>query len=61
MDDGVIYDGNWKNDIKEGKGIMLYNNDDRYEGYFKNDRIVGKGIMFHNNGEIELFVDFKNN
>jgi len=29
---GDIYDGNWKNDLKEGKGIMKYNNGDEYNG-----------------------------
>lgn len=27
-----MYKGNWKNDYKDGKGIMEYNNGEIYEG-----------------------------
>ena len=30
------YIGEIKNDLKEGKGIFYFNNDNRYEGDFKN-------------------------
>ena len=36
--------------IKEGKGILFYNNGNKYEGDFKNDKKEGKGIMYFNNG-----------
>ena len=41
-----IYEGETKNDLKEGKGILFYNNGNRYEGEFKNDLIEGKGIYY---------------
>ena len=47
---GDIYKGEWKNDLKEGKGIMKYNNGDIYKGEWKNDLKEGKGIMEYNNG-----------
>ena len=28
---GNIYEGNWKNNLKDGEGILVYNNNDRYE------------------------------
>ena len=34
---GDKYEGDWKNDIKEGKGIYFFNNGDKYEGDFKNN------------------------
>jgi len=45
------YDGNWKNDKREGKGnfnvtnigIQIYSNGDKYEGDWINDKRSGKG------------------
>ena len=42
MDNGNKYDGKWKNDKEEGKGIYYYNNGDKYDGEWKNDKIEGK-------------------
>ena len=49
-----------ENDLKEGKGIMTYNNGDKYEGEYKNDLKEGKGIMIYNNGD-KYEGEFKNN
>ena len=40
--------------IREGKGIMYYNNGDRYEGEWKNDDTHGKGIYYYSNGSREM-------
>ena len=40
---GDKYEGGFKNDLKEGKGIYYYNNGNKYEGEFKNDLREGKG------------------
>jgi len=42
---GDNYVGNWKNDKKEGYGIMKYNNEDEYDGNWVNDLKEGYGIM----------------
>ena len=47
------YEGDWKNGIKEGKGIYYWENGDRFEGNWINDNKDGKGIMFYKNGKIE--------
>ena len=39
--DGRKYVGDWKNGIKEGKGILYYNNGDRYEVM----KVIGKMII----------------
>ena len=49
---GNIYEGNWENDIQNGKGIMYYKNGDIYNGFFKNGEINGNGIYKWKNGEI---------
>ena len=42
------YVGQVVNGLREGKGIMYFNNNDRYEGYFQNDEANGKGIYYYN-------------
>jgi hypothetical protein len=40
---GNRYDGDWVNDMKEGRGVLLKANRDEYEGSWKNDKKNGKG------------------
>ena len=44
------YEGDWKNDVKEGKGIYYYKKGGFYEGDFINDKREGNGIMIYDNG-----------
>ena len=44
------YEGEFKNNLRDGKGIMYYNNDNKYEGEWKNDFKEGKGIMYYKSG-----------
>ena len=59
----IIYDGEWKNDKQDGKGILYYHKDpftgERYEGDFKNGKKEGKGIIYFNNGD-RIMGDFSN-
>ncbi len=34
---GDQYDGDWKNDKRNGKGILTYANGDEYSGQFKDN------------------------
>ena len=46
------YIGQVVNGIREGKGILYWNDGDRYEGEWRNDKKEGKGIYyFANNGD----------
>ena len=56
---GNIYDGGWKNDKQDGKGIFYFNDGDVYEGDWKNGGQRGKGIYHYNNGD-RYEGDFKN-
>ena len=49
MKDGKIYEGDFINNIKEGKGVMTTLNE-RYQGDFKNGLYHGKGIWTTNDG-----------
>ena len=58
------YIGKLKNNKREGKGIMYYNNGDRYEGEYKNDKREGKGLYYFNKGQYKgdrYEGDWKNN
>ena len=62
---GEKYIGDFKNGLKDGKGIFYFNKDDKiqrmkYEGEFKNDKREGKGILYWNCGD-KYEGDFKNN
>ena len=45
------YVGQVVNGLREGKGIIYWNDGDRYEGEWRNDKIEGKGIYYYNNGD----------
>jgi hypothetical protein len=45
-----IYEGETKNGMPEGRGILSTNNY-KYEGDFKSGKMEGRGIFFFNNGE----------
>ena len=51
----IEYDGQWKNDLKDGLGI-LYEDDENntkvYNGTFQKGLISGKGIEYYKNGNI---------
>lgn len=41
--DGAIYEGEWSNDKKEGRGEYVYYNEERYIGDFREDKKEGYG------------------
>ena len=55
------YEGDFKNDKREGKGVQYYKNGDRYEGDFKNNKREGKGIFYCFNGDREMGDYFNDN
>ena len=46
------YEGDYKNNKREGKGIFYWNNGNRYEGDFINDKFEGNGILYYKNGKV---------
>ena len=58
-ENGDIYIGEKNNNLKEGYGILFYNDEGRYEGQFKNDKKEGFGIEKYSNGDIYT-GEFKN-
>ena len=41
---GDKYDGEWKDNKKDGKGILSCANGDKYDGNWANDKRNGEGI-----------------
>jgi len=54
-----IYEGELKNDLRDGKGTMVWKDGDRYEGDWKNGKFEGRGTYFYNNGD-KYVGEFKN-
>ena len=55
-ENGDKYIGEFINNLKNGKGILYYNKNNkfernRYEGDFKDDKLEGKGILYWNDGD----------
>ena len=52
VEDMMIYDGEWVNDKRTGKGRYTWPSGDFYEGEWNNDNAHGYGIMKSSNGNI---------
>ena len=51
-----VYDGEWKNDRKEGRGTMNYHNGDVYEGEFSKGKLHGKGTYTYAAGDVSKAI-----
>lgn len=53
---GGLYDGDWVDGVREGKGVMIYADGTRYSGSWKNDKRNGRGEIsyshFHERNEV---------
>ena len=54
------YEGDFKNNLRDGKGKIYWNDGERYEGDWKNDKWEGKGIYYWNDGR-KYDGDWNNN
>ena len=48
---GDIYDGEWVDGKREGRGVYVYKNGNKYEGNYKNNELHGFGIYNYNGFE----------
>ena len=51
MSNGNIYDGDWMENERYGKGIYIYSDGCSYDGDWRYDRKHGKGKMIYSNGD----------
>ena len=50
---GGLYEGEWRNDLKEGRGRMVFANGDEYEGEWLDNKRHGRGRQKSgSNGEV---------
>lgn len=50
--DGSRYEGEVRNEERNGRGILAYANGDRYEGDFRDDRMSGWGVFMTKAGDV---------
>lgn len=48
---GSLYKGDWKDNMRHGRGIFQWKDGERYEGEYRNDRREGYGVYHWKNGE----------
>ena len=51
-EDGNVYTGQWLDNQKHGKGVMIWENGDKYEGQWRDGKISGRGKCWYRNGNI---------
>jgi hypothetical protein len=52
LDNGIIYEGGWKEAMREGKGTQTWADNSKYVGDWKNNKANGKGILYHSDEDI---------
>lgn len=52
FDNGAVYTGEWKGNIRDGQGTMLWPDGTKYTGQFYFDYAQGKGKFEHANGDV---------
>ena len=50
-DDGCKYEGDWKDDVRHGKGVFEYTNGDKYDGDWADDIQHGRGTYYFHTGD----------
>jgi hypothetical protein len=49
---GDVYEGQWKNNMRNGKGKITFIDKSTYDGIWTKDQITGKGIYTYFNGDV---------
>lgn len=52
FDSKYVYEGEWKDGVKAGKGRQLWRDGSYYEGYWLNNMANGFGRLIHTDGDI---------
>ena len=50
--DEAVYEGEWQNDNRQGKGRMIYTDEGIFEGEWQNDEPQGRGKMIYADGSV---------
>lgn len=49
---GAVYEGEWKNEMRDGWGVQRWPDGSVYEGYWVEDKSCGQGKLVHADGDI---------
>ena len=52
LDNGITYEGEWKNGMREGNGTQTWADGSKYVGEWTNNKANGKGILYHSDGDV---------
>ncbi|EGR31959.1 MORN repeat protein [Ichthyophthirius multifiliis] len=52
LKNNTFYKGQWKNGMKNGRGIIIWKEGSLYEGYWKNNKIAGYGRFINFKGDV---------
>ena len=52
MENGDLYKGNFKNDMRNGTGVCMFKSGALYKGDFKEDKPNGNGLLYSGKNEI---------
>ena len=58
--ENIFYVGQWKNNMKEGIGLLKINDDTFYAGYFHKNQFDGNGILYDKSKNL-LYIGHMNN
>jgi MORN repeat len=60
LENGIIYQGQWKHGERHGRGVHVWPNNSIYYGYWKNGMANGFGRLIHSDGDV-YEGEWKNN
>ena len=52
LENGAVYSGEWKNGLRDGRGLQNWPDNSKYEGDWKEDQANGIGKLTHADGDI---------
>ena len=52
FENGAVYRGQMKNEMRHGFGIQIWPDGAKYEGFWDNGKATGKGKFIHVDGDI---------
>lgn len=52
LNNGAVYQGQWHDALREGRGTQIWVDGSKYVGYWKNDQGNGRGRLVHSDGDV---------
>lgn len=52
FNNGIVYEGSWLGEYREGFGVQIWPDGARYEGQWHNNKANGKGKFIHVDGDV---------